>query len=695
MRRYLLILFFAISSATAQSQIRWDGEGGDGLWSTAANWAGDVVPTSTDDVLLDNSFVPGTYTVTLPTGAVTVSVNTLTISPNTGITIRLLLPNGNTQTTDAFKTTGTGYTVVINNGGIFENASGVTSGTNLTIADSFRINNGGRYIHRTRSGHASWNSRLSKAPDTEFGIFEFDVPSSSYSVSFSNRTYGSLVFSSLANGATVTYPASGAFPCNIRGDLILNSGVTLSISMSAPIIVQQDLIMSSLSTFNLQSSTNNNIVSIAGDLLIGGTITETNVGLPKLELNGVMSQQLTITGGINNSVTIAINNPLGVILNTSFTLPFNLELINGKITTTSTNLLTMVDNATYTGGSANSFIDGPMKKIGDDNFIFPVGKGSIYAPIGISGSGGAITDEFTAEYLRTNPQSIHGACPAACAGGLDHVSFVEYWKLNQVVGTSPKQVSLEVHALSFCKELNNTYVSQWNGAQWTYESTSILGVPNPCGSGLQCGTIQANNTTTAFGDFTLSTDRPFINNPLPVTLVDFKVKKYSEQAAIAEWELADYCFTATRFELEHSTDKTNFTVIAEQPGKENSRFYFYNDTRMAKGTNWYRLKITEVDGKVSYSKVIAIINDTRGLMITAVYPNPVSNAATISLSTARSGMADLLLYDFSGTVVYRRRHALAEGTNNLSIEMERLPAGVYHLAVQMADSKALYRIVKQ
>ena len=686
------ISFCFFSYIKSTNNLGW---GGDGLsWNDPFNWVGDIVPNSLDDVLLDNTVVPGTYTVTLPTGAVTVSVNTLTITPSGINNISLILPAGNTAD-PGFSVTSTGDALILNNGAILRNSSGATVGSGVSITNTFRINNGGRYIHNTGRGNAAIVSQLSTALGTEFGIVEFDVALSSYAVSLNNRTYGSLVFSSAANGGTATYPANGSLTCNIRGDLILNSGVTLSISMSAPIIVQQDLSMSPLSTFNLQSSTNNNIVSIAGDLLIGGTITESNVGLPKLELNGVMSQQLTIIGSINNSVTITINNPLGVTLNTSFTLPFNLELTNGKITTTSTNLLTMVDNAIYTGGSTNSFIDGPMKKIGDDNFIFPVGKGSIYAPIGVSGSGGAISDEFTAEYLRTNPQSIHGACPAACAGGLDHVSYVEYWKLNQDAGTSAKQVSLEVHALSFCKMLANTFVSRWNGAQWTNETTAILAGPNACGSGLECGTIQASNTTTAFGDFTLATDQPFLNNPLPVTLVDFKVRKYSEQAAVTEWELTDYCFTATQFELEHSTDKTSFAVIAIRPGKENSRLYFYNDTRIEKGTNWYRLKITEVDGKVTYSKVIAIINDTKGLLITSVFPNPASNTATITLSAARSGMADIQLYDISGTVVYRRRSAIAEGTNNLPIQLGKLSAGVYHLAVQSADSKAVYRLVKQ
>lgn len=412
-----------------------------------------------------------------------------------------------------------------------------------------------------------------------------------------------------------------------------------------------------------------------------------------------LPSSLTGTLKINNSAGLPTT---GVTLSQSTTVAGTLDLTLGKLTTSAGQLVTINNAASIINAGANSFINGPAKKVGDDaSFTFPVGKGSIYAPIGISGGTGAnASDEFTAEYVRGNPQSSTGACPIYCQPGMDHVSYVEYWTLDRnVASTATKQITLDVHATSFCAEINNTYVSQWDPSapdKWSRETSSSI-LTGTVGI-LELGTVTTVNPISSFAAnryFTLGTDRPFLNNPLPVTLVDFKIKKYSEQAAIAEWELTDYCFTATQFELEHSTDKTSFAVIAVQPGKENSRFYFHNDTRIAKGTNWYRLKITEVDGKITYSKVIAVINDTKGLLITSVFPNPVSNTATITLSAARSGMADVQLYDISGTVVYRRRSAIAEGTNNLPIELGKLSAGVYHLAVQSADSKAVYRLVKQ
>ena len=130
------------------AQIRWDGQGGDGLWSTAANWVGDQVPVSTDDVLLDNSVLAGSYSVTLPSGNIAVSVNSLVMAPAGTAIITLINPATNTSPT-AFTATGPGDAVVLNSRAVFRNSSGASSGTpvGVTTSNFFRINNGGSFDH--------------------------------------------------------------------------------------------------------------------------------------------------------------------------------------------------------------------------------------------------------------------------------------------------------------------------------------------------------------------------------------------------------------------------------------------------------------------------------------------------------------------------------------------------------------------
>ncbi len=147
--------------------------------------------------------------------------------------------------------------------------------------------------------------------------------------------------------------------------------------------------------------------------------------------------------------------------------------------------------------------------------------------------------------------------------------------------------------------------------------------------------------------------------------------------------------------MQRSLNNGEYETIATVIPITNQLNYSHTDFKIPAGTNLYRIKVNRISGVVRYSNTVAIINDTKGLLITSVFPNPASNTATITLSAARSGMADIQLYDISGTVVYRRRSAIAEGTNYLPIQLGKLSAGVYHLAVQSADSKAVYRLVKQ
>lgn len=695
MKSCLVFLLFCHITLVSGSQVTWDG-GGDGVsWNDPNNWTGDNVPAATDNVVLDNSLINTSYTVGLPAGAATVTLLSLTITPSGVNTITLNLPAANTAA-PGLAITGTGDALVLNSNAVFRNSSGASSGSTVDIVNTFRINNGGHYIHNTARGNASIVSQLSTAAGTESGEFEFDVPVASYTPSLSGRNYGSLTFNAVASGGAATYIGGGASTCTVRGNLTINSGVIFSLSMSANFVIQQGYTQFPSSTFNLQSSTNNNTVRIAGDIVHDGIITESNAGLPRLELNGTAVQLVSGTGLVQNSVTFVVNNPAGITLGSALALPYNLTLTNGKINSTAVNLLTLLDNATVSGSSATSFVNGPMKKTGDDPFVFPIGKGSILAPVAVSGgTGSAVTDEFTTEYIRSNPQSIYGGCPIFCTPGLDHISSVEYWNLERNAGTASKQVTLTVHALSFCKLLASTYVSRRDLTQWSNEPTTISFGPVACGTGLECGTLTTTGALASFGVFTLATDQPFSVNPLPIRLSSFVARKQSSTAALISWELAEACSKDASFEVQRSSDGRHFSRLLELPGNETSLVYSITDNRLDKGMIWYRLKMTDENGTVSYSRVVVIINDDKGILITSVFPNPAKENAMILLNAAQSGRIGFELYNITGQKLRSWLSVITEGSNNIPLSLAGLPAGIYHIIASGQQAKAVARFVKQ
>lgn len=697
MRKILLSFFFATNLVCFgyAATIKWDGGGGDGLWSTASNWVGDIAPIAGDDVVLDNSVIITTYTVNLPGGVVDVSISSLSITPSGTNNITLILPVTNTSGT-AFRATGTGDAVILNNRAIFINSSGATgTPVSVTSTNFFRINNGGRYIHNTRAAHTDYLvSRLSTATGTENGVFEFDMPTASSTVTLNGRTYGTLVLSSTANGGTKTYSGNGASPLNINGDLIINSGVTFSIGLSANMIVHGNYNQAASSTFNLQNSTNNNLVRLQGDVNAAGVITESNTGLPVLELNGSLNQDISFTGSITNSVSFRINNPAGVTLTSALVIPYNLSLQDGKVKTTATFLLTLNDNATATGGSVLSFVEGPMKKIGDDNFIFPVGKGNIYAPIGFTSTGMAVTDAFQAEYFRLNPQTAYGVNYQSPP--IHHISYVEYWKLDKVAGNVniPAKITLTVTENSFAKDLATLYVSRYNSAdmQWKSDNTDSK-IPGPVIAPYVTGTI-TSPFLSPFGVFTIGTSEPELINPLPVNLVSFNaVKVYGKQSRI-EWLLADYYTTPVKFEVERSVNGNVFENINSSEANSSNLLYTFYDLGFPAGQIRYRLKIINGNGVISYSNIVSLADEIKGIEI-KIYPNPVNDKATINVYSFPNRKIAMEIYDASGKKIRQWQQTVSGGRNFLPLRTAGLSSGIYFICVSDGNEKQVVRFIKQ
>jgi hypothetical protein len=421
-----IFLFLLLNYVPVFSQYRWDGEAGDGQWMTARNWAGDALPGITDDVILDNAFVSGTYAVTLPGDNGVVHIRSVTIAPGSGNNIELILPATNTAI-PAFKLSGAVYGMVIENGGIFKNSSGADNGLPVEIADSIKINNGGRYIQNSDGSHAANVMVLSKVSGTEEGSFEFDIPSASSTVSLSGRTYGKLVFLSNAKNSKVTYTASGTNNISVKSDLYIGPGVTLSLNFSDTLYIGRDLIQQG-GVINLGNSTRSLVTVINRHLTQSDSsvIYETGTSSHELVLAGNSMQRIDCKGTIKNNVAVKMNNEAGASLMSSWALPYKLILVNGKIKTSPVNILKLLAGCDVAVDSLsdNSFIDGPVRKEGLSSatqFMLPVGKENTMRWMTLKN----VSGNYSVEYFNSNPQQISKKYGA----GINHVSQSGYWTI--------------------------------------------------------------------------------------------------------------------------------------------------------------------------------------------------------------------------------------------------------------------------
>ena len=686
--RCLLCLAVLLLSIHTIAQVKWDGEAGDGQWTSAANWNNNTIPAITDDVLLDNSIVSGNYIVSLPGFASAISVKTVAITPAAGNNIQLILPLLNTAV-PAFTVTGPGYGVTIDNGGIFINASGAIGAAAIVVNDSFRINNGGTYIHNTRSAHAAMVTVLSASPGTETGVFKFDVPGGGYTIASTGRTYGTLVLSAAASGGNQVYASSAASPLMINGDLLIETGVTFNLDLTAPTTVKGSYKQDG-GVFNLASQPNNNTVFIGGDLIqTAGSITETSAGLPAIELNGKTPQSIRIGGTITGSVNFRVNNSAGVSLLADLSLPYNLSLVNGIVH--SNTFLTILKTGCGMDADSinnNSFINGALRKEGlsaAGHFLFPVGSDHTQRWIALK----EVTGNYTVEFFKKNPSSL----ATAVGSGIHHTSSIEYWSVLADASPVPAtrvELSFDNVNSGGVTDMTALRVSQLFAGNWIDAgNTATTGTPGSAGSVVSKAVSMFTAGSTYF---TLASSDAFLN-PLPVKLIDFKSYSFND-AVIVKW-MTGNTWQPAYFELQCALDGNNFTKISTINYIPGINSYQHLTTSKLTGSLYYRLKIVEKDGSFFYSNIISVDANTNQPGIIRVLPSVVRSSANLLINIATGDNCRINIYNIDGRLMQTMSRLVSRGNDIIALQLGQLASGIYTVTIITAGGKmAMCRFVK-
>ncbi|MEI7727770.1 MAG: hypothetical protein WCK09_21875, partial [Bacteroidota bacterium] len=127
---------------------------------------------------------------------------------------------------------------------------------------------------------------------------------------------------------------------------------------------------------------------------------------------------------------VIINNALGVTLSSSVSIASTLYLTSG-ILSTGANTFTVTNTSTgaIVGGSATNFVNGPLIRslTAGQTYTFPVGKGSVYLPFGLTSLTG------TAPQIRV--EAFSGSTGGAPSSPLTSISTTEYWSALVISGT--------------------------------------------------------------------------------------------------------------------------------------------------------------------------------------------------------------------------------------------------------------------
>ena len=171
-----------------------------------------------------------------------------------------------------------------------------------------------------------------------------------------------------------------------------------------------------------------------------------------------------------------------------------------------------------------------------------------------------------------------------------------------------------------------------------------------------------------------------LQGPLAASLVNFSGQKSRTDAVALNWISTDED-QLMGYELQRSNAGLQYETIhfAEAKGGIGiQKSYSYQDERLLKGRRYYyRLKMIDLDGSFSYSKVITFDVPDTDLTISRIFPNPVDEQVNIEYRLDKHITSTVKVIDVVGQVVLRQKVALQAGGDVLTIKVDHLVPGNY------------------
>jgi hypothetical protein len=180
---------------------------------------------------------------------------------------------------------------------------------------------------------------------------------------------------------------------------------------------------------------------------------------------------------------------------------------------------------------------------------------------------------------------------------------------------------------------------------------------------------------------------------LPLKLISFQGgltnNRSQLQWTVAENEAGKY------FEIEKSVDGRNYTTagVVMVTQKTGSETYSYKDD--IQNATYYRLKMVNEDGSVSYSKIILIKVQVDESNTIALLQNPVRDNLSFSFTSSTDKASDITIYSMAGTKVLTQKIATQKGRNSVSIALNSyITSGTYILEVRNNTERSITKFIK-
>jgi hypothetical protein len=180
--------------------------------------------------------------------------------------------------------------------------------------------------------------------------------------------------------------------------------------------------------------------------------------------------------------------------------------------------------------------------------------------------------------------------------------------------------------------------------------------------------------------------------PLPVNLTYFSAKK-KENKVDLDWSTA-LEVNSKEFVVERSANGRDFTAIgkvASVGNTANQHTYTLTDQKPLTGANFYRLRMVDVDGQSTVSRIIKVVFDKQ--VVVTFAPNPARTTLTINVLDADEPITIQLLSVQGKTI--SQRVSPAGNRQPVMFNVASLPRGLYVLKMITSQGTQTEKVMIQ
>ena len=224
-------------------------------------------------------------------------------------------------------------------------------------------------------------------------------------------------------------------------------------------------------------------------------------------------------------------------------------------------------------------------------------------------------------------------------------------------------------------------------------SGEVGGGPNliPVSDSTNCGdsTMVDPNHNGNASDSGENVKTAFVFRVLPVKFINITASLINKATALVNWQVATPMENAQKFEVEFSTDGRTWKELGTLPITDlNKANWQFTHNNIPTGYLYYRIKQTDKDGRLSYSRIVLLDNKS-GNIGYVIYPNPASSYIAVSAGYGGNKKAVIQLYDAAGRLL--QSHSMLSSSEE--INTAQYPDGTYLLRIADENKTEVHKII--